>query len=74
MSISNSIKDELKKENVKGIKLVYSLNLGDASTLEKKEWDIEILPDGLVVTNKKTQDTNIIPCGGRLSYIHVMKK
>lgn len=71
--ISTRLKDEIKKSDVKGIKLLFSLDLSDNLVLEKKDWDIEVLQDGLFVTKKETGSTNVIPFGGRLSYIHVFK-
>jgi hypothetical protein len=74
LSISDNLKNEIKKDDVKGIKLVFSLALSDNLTLEKKDWNIEILQDGLVATKKDTKNINFIPFAGRLSYIHLIKE
>ena len=68
------LKEEINNPSVKGLKLVFSLNLSDAYVLEKKKWNFEFLTDGLVATKKDDLNTNVIAYGGRLSYIHLIKK
>ncbi|NVM53328.1 MAG: hypothetical protein HWN66_06455 [Candidatus Helarchaeota archaeon] len=73
-TIKEYLKEAFNQPDVKGIKLLFSLALSDSYVLEKKDWNIEFLDDGLVATKKGTLNTNVIAYSGRLSYIHLIKK
>ena len=72
-TIKEYLKEAYKHPDVKGIKLLFSLDLSDNRILEKKDYTIEFLDDGFVATKKDTLSTSVYSYSGRLSYIHIFK-
>ena len=68
------LKEAYNHPDVKGIKLLFSLDLSDNRVLEKDDYNIEWLEDGFVATKKDTLSTSVYSYSGRLSYIHLIKK
>ncbi len=73
-TIKEYLEDAYNHPDVKGMKLLFSLDLSDNRVLEKKDWNIEFLDDGFVAIKKDTLSTSVYSYSGRLSYIHLIRK
>jgi hypothetical protein len=60
-SVSDTITDALKDASVKGIRLSFSSQPVDRLELKKPEFDIQVLNDGLLVTNLQKNMTVVYP-------------
>jgi hypothetical protein len=60
-SVSDVVNEALNNDSVKGIRLTFSNQPVDRLELKKQEFDIQVLNDGLLVTNLQKKMTAVYP-------------
>lgn len=60
-TVSDVVYEALKDDSVKGLRLGFSSQMSDRLELKKSDFDIQVLNDGLLVTNLQKKITVVYP-------------
>ncbi len=60
-TVSDVVSEALKDDSVKGLRLGFSSQMSDRLELKKMDFDIQVLNDGLLVTNLQKKITVVYP-------------